>query len=94
MHHEEELSEEMKAHLEANKAKLIEELGATGVFPDGKLTSNDEGELKFVVTAYHGKVVINFGIPIASLGFSPEQARAFALLLRKHANAIERTPGL
>lgn len=94
MHHEEELSDELRAHLESNMEKLAQQLGATGKFPEGKLTDNDEGELAFAVTAYHGKVVVNFGKPIASLGMSPEQARGFALLLRKNANAIERTPGL
>jgi hypothetical protein len=58
------------------------------------LTSNDEGELAFGVTAYHGKVILNFGGPVASLGLSPDQARALALSLRQKANEIERTPGL
>jgi len=94
MHHESDLSDELRAHLESAQEKLLEQLGATGKFPEGKLTSNDEGEVAFVVTAYHGKVVVNFGKPIASLGMSVRQAREFALLLRKWANQIERTPGL
>lgn len=94
MHHEEELSEEMKAAFEAHKAQIMQQLGATGNYPDGKLTSNDEGEIAFAVGVYHGKVVVNFGKPIASLGMTPKQARDFALLLRKRANEIERTAGL
>lgn len=89
MHHEDQTSEQI--------AKLMQELaaqekfGATGRFPGGKLTSNDEGEIAFGVTTYHGKVIVNFGKPIASLGMSPDEARQLALVLRQRANEIERT---
>lgn len=94
MHHEEELSDEMKEVFEKNKQLLMQQLGATGNFPGGKLTSNDEGELAFSVGVYHGNVIINFGKPVASLGMSVEQARGLALLLRKRANEIESDPSL
>lgn len=90
MHHENELSDELRAELE----KVKQSFGPTGKFPGGKLTSNDEGEIEFGVTAYHGKVIVNFGKPIASIGMSPDHARELALSLRKRANEIERTPGL
>jgi hypothetical protein len=92
MHHESELSDEVRAAFEKALAEGV--FGPTGNFPDGKLTNNDEGELAFGVTAYHGKVLVNLGEPIASLGMSPKQARDLALLLRKLANEIDRTPGL
>lgn len=94
MHHESEQSDELRRHIQQAHANLAQQLGATGNFPGGQLTSTDEGELALGVTAYKGKVVMQFGKPIAWLGMSPEQARALALLLRQHANQIERTPGL
>lgn len=77
MHHESELSDELRQHIQQAQAALSQQLGATGNFPDGKLTSNDEGEIALGVTAYHGKVIVNFGKPVVSLGMSPEQARAW-----------------
>lgn len=93
MHHEEELSKELSDALK-QREELMQQVGATGRFPDGRLTSTDQGEIGFAVTGYHGKVVVNFGKPVASLGMSVQQARDLALLLRKWANKIERTPGL
>jgi hypothetical protein len=91
MHHERIPSDEtMMATL---KAKLdreqLEKLGPTGRFPEGKLTPNDEGEIAFAVGALKGKVVVNFGSPVASLGMSPDQARKLAGSLLEKANAIE-----
>lgn len=94
MHHGSELSDELQRYLGKAQDDLAQKLGATGNFPEGQLTSTDEGELALGVTAYKGKVVMQFGKPIAWLGMSPEQARALALLLRQHANQIDRTPGL
>jgi len=75
------------------KAKLIEatkesQFGPTGKFPEGKITENDEGEIQYGITHYKGKVIINFGTPIASLGMTPEQAGDMALSLAEHANRI------
>lgn len=66
------------------------ELGPTGQFPDGKLADCDEGEIQIAVTVLQGKVVINFGKPIAFIGFTTEQADDIADLLRKHAADIRR----
>lgn len=85
MHHERDLSDELMA------ATIADKLGPTGRFPGGKLTENDEGELKFAVGQLAGKVVVNFGSPVASLGMSLEEARQLALALRRQANAIERS---
>ncbi len=103
-HHESEMSDEIKKYLaglqdepgEPPIAQLMhqlaeqERLGATGQFPEGKLTENDEGEIAFAVGIYGGKVVVNFGKPIMSLGMNVEQARQFANLLRKRANEIKK----
>lgn len=103
MHHEEELSDELreatKEEIEAREKELREflqkskeelGLGATGRFPGEKLTSNDQGEIAFGVAVYHGKVILNFGGPVASLGLSPEEARSLALVLRQRSDEIER----
>ena len=54
----------------------------------------DKGEIAFAVIVYHGKVIVNFGKPIASLDMSPDEARQLALSLRQHANQAERDSGL
>lgn len=103
-HHEPDISPQMQQLLDDQMSKQLNAMmkqeaasqgfGATGKFPDGKLTENDEGELFFGVTAYHGQVILNFGKPVQSCGFSPTQARELALALRKRANEIERNPDL
>ncbi len=60
-------------------------LGATGRFPEGKLTESDEGEIAFGITHKKGKVVLSFGKPVAWIGLGPAQATELAGLIRKHA---------
>lgn len=50
------------------------ELGATGQFPDGKLSDRDEGEIMIGIAVYRGRVLFNFGKPVQGIGFTPEQA--------------------
>jgi len=88
VHHETELSEEIKASIRAFTDDLM--LGPTGQFLEGQLTPNDKGELVFAVGELKGKVIINFGGPVASVGMSPKQARELARSLRQRANRIER----
>lgn len=80
-HHSEELTDEMK--------KLVKEmqLGATKKFTDGKLNPQDEGEIKIAFGEENGRVVINFGKPVAWIGFTPEQAMELAAALMKHSNS-------
>lgn len=59
--------------------------GATGKFPEGKLTPSDEGELQFGITNNNGQVIVNFGKPVAWLGMQPQQAVALADALMRHA---------
>lgn len=58
-------------------------LGATGKYPSGKLDELDEGELQFAIAADPAKkkVLINFGKPVAFIGFDPEQAISLGELL-------------
>lgn len=60
-------------------------LGPTGEFPEGRLADHDEGEIQIAVTHSQGKVVINFGSPVAFIGFTPEQADDIAYLILKHS---------
>lgn len=60
--------------------------GATGKFPDGQLSPDDEGEIQFGITNANGQVIVNFGKPVAWLGMHPSQAMAIADALIKHAH--------
>ena len=53
-------------------------LGATGKFPEGKLTPHDEGEIKIAIGVEQNKVVIHFGKEVAWIGFTREQAISIA----------------
>jgi hypothetical protein len=60
--------------------------GATGKFPMGKIDKTDEGEIAFGITSHRGKVIINFGKPVAWLGMDAAQASMLAVTLIRHAN--------
>lgn len=66
------------------------DFGATGRFPQGKYAPTDEGEIAFGVAADReaGKVVINFGTPVAWFGMDREQALALAESLRQKADDL------
>lgn len=61
--------------------------------PEEKLTPNDEGEIKMQISAYKGKVIVNFGAPVASIGMTVKQARylANALWNQAHRLGVEET---
>jgi hypothetical protein len=67
--------------------------GATGKFPMGELDKSDEGEIAFGVTSHRGKVIINFGKPVAWLGMDARQAASLAALLIQHANRCRDISG-
>jgi hypothetical protein len=66
-------------------------LGATGNFPQGKLHQSDEGELQLAFMVKDGKVIVNFGKPVAWLGLAPADARQFAVFLMKRANEADKS---
>ncbi len=68
---------------------LQEILGATGKYPEGALTEDDEGELRVGVTVADGKVVLAFGKPIDWIGFGAEQARDIAQTLLNRAQECD-----
>jgi hypothetical protein len=73
---------------EAKPVDLKSGLGATGNFPDGKLTEHDEGEIKIGITTKDGKVVIDFGKPVHWIGFTKEQAVRIATSLLSKAESL------
>lgn len=67
-------------------------LGATNQFPDGKLTPQDEGEIQLSMATVDDKIVLNFGKPVAWIGFTAEQAYNLGRLFIKRAKKLR--PGL
>ena len=65
-------------------------LGAMGRFPEGKLVPEDKGEVSFAVGHHNGKVIVNFGEVVTWMGMTPNQARHLAMVLRTHADAVEK----
>lgn len=66
------------------------ELGATGQYPEGKLTEADEGEIKIAIGVHEGKVVIHFGgKPVKWIGLSAQQAREMAESIRQMSYRTE-----
>ena len=74
---EEKLAEERRKNAQPRQFTIGADgpqLGATGQFPDGKLSDNDEGEIMIGIAVYRGKVLFNFGKSVRGIGFTPEQA--------------------
>jgi hypothetical protein len=69
---------------------MAKDIGATGEFPEGKIHGSDEGQVRFAIAHDKGKVIIQFGKPIAWFAMGPEQARELADTLTKHAIEAER----
>jgi hypothetical protein len=68
-------------------------IGATGQFPDGALSPNDEGQIQFATSIIDGRVILDFGKPVSSLGMSPQEACDIAGALVKLARAAARRTG-
>jgi len=63
---------------------MNDKLGATGKFPQGKLNEDDEGELQIgVAKDAEGKIIINFGKPVAWIGLDAQSALGFAKTIIK-----------
>lgn len=67
--------------------------GALGTFPAGQLTASDEGAIQFGVTAKDGKVVLDFGTPVAWIGMDPQQAADLASVMIRRAKEAARGSG-
>lgn len=84
----------------AKRARLMRDLlnttgfrGAIGTYPNGKLTPSDEGNIQFAVGEQDGKVVIDFGTPVAWIGMTPQQAADFASAILYRARLAGRRVG-
>lgn len=81
----------MAHHSDKSFSKAMEDLaaelslGPTDKFPQGKLTPEDQGEIKIAIGHHGGKVILDFGKPIAWIGFDRFQAVEIAKLLIEHA---------
>jgi hypothetical protein len=78
-----------KFRSEQGGESVNQRLGATGEYPDGKLNSADEGELRITVGVEKGKIVMSFGKPVEWIGLTPEIALAVALSLYDKATAVK-----
>ncbi len=89
-----ETAKRMREVMDTGKSKLSDmfrkaHIGATGEFPKGKIAPEDEGEIAFAVGHKDGKVVIDFGKPVAWLGMDRHQAIALANTILSHAKACQ-----
>jgi hypothetical protein len=69
--------------------KKPEKLGATGRYPLGRLSPEDEGELNIAVFLIKGNVRIEFGKPVAWMSMPAKRAKEFAELIMRHASKLE-----
>lgn len=88
-HHGDDPSIFNKKFRELLEDQQLNQLGPTGRFPDGQLNDNDEGEIQIAINTEGGKVVINFGKPVAWIGFTPEQADMIAFSLIEKASKLK-----
>ena len=65
--------------------KMAQNIGALGEFPEGQLSPNDEGAIRFRIGAQDGKIIVDFGTPVHSLGLDPDDAEAIAQSLLEKA---------
>lgn len=65
--------------------------GATGDFPQGRLSDDDQGGLRVAIAAdtRNGIVRVDFGKPVAWFGLDKATALALADKLRKYASALK-----
>ena len=89
-HHSQEVNEQL-AKIFRDKLGSPENLGATGDFPDGKVTDDDEGEIKFAVAAdkERGLVHIDFGKQIQWIAMTAKQAADLGQILNEKAREAE-----
>lgn len=65
------------------------ELGAQGTFSDGKMSDDDEGDMKIMIGTQNRCVRIDFGKPVCWFAFSKEHAIEFAEAILKHARKLQ-----
>jgi len=85
MHH----GQQLPTHL-SEEARALD-LGATGVFANGRLCQSDAGGIRFDVHGDPslGLVVVNYGTPLSWLALSPADTRKLADLLYAAAGEMD-----
>lgn len=69
----------MQEKLESKlRERRVEPLGKTSRYPEGKILPEDEGEIRIGFGVKDGKVIIDFGGPVAWIGMTPQQALKMA----------------
>ena len=68
--------------------KLDKQFGPTKTYPNGRVSLQDEGGLIFGITSFNGRVVIDFGKPIHSIGFTKSDALELARVLSDRASTL------
>ena|SRR5581483_6917255 len=82
--------------LEAMKKQLLDTSGfrgALGDYPEGKVSTTDEGAIQFAIGVKDGKVILDFGTPVAWIGMNPQQAADLASTILKRAREAGRAAG-
>ncbi len=67
--------------------------GPVGAYPHGMLSKADEGSLQFAIGDKDGKVVIDFGSPVAWIGMTAQDAMDLASALMKRARHVAAQTG-
>jgi hypothetical protein len=67
--------------------------GALGDFPEGKVSDTDEGAIQFGIGVKDGKVILDFGTPVAWVGMNPQYAANLAAALLKRAREAAKNNG-
>lgn len=65
-------------------------LGATGDFPRGKFSADDEGALRLAISHKDRTVIIDFGTPTKWIGLDADTALAFAEAVAHHAKECKK----
>lgn len=79
-------AQEMLAFKPWHKLKL----GATNKYPYGKISTDDEGEIRLAVGHDRDFVHVQFGKPIAWLSLPSSEAKELGSLLLNHAKEVDR----
>lgn len=75
----------IETQIRAKQQQLDDALGPTGTHPAGRLVAHDEGGLMFGITVFNGRVIIDFGKPVRSIGFTRNDALELAKALKVRA---------
>lgn len=91
-HSSEPMGDSFRQQMEIEAQRLG--LGATSRHPSGSMHSSDEGEIRMGIASDEktGKVMLNFGKPVAWLGLNPEEAVGIAQALIQHARKVAKEP--